>query len=145
MTNALFDLCGICCGHFMMPFWEFFLAVLLGKCFVKANLQAFFFITVFTPRYYTAAVHGVSGALGLDAAHWTAKVARQSEKLVSKFSETEEAGGDVPLAKWLWQWFIFLAIGYFAVSCVNALAQKEQGERDEAAIQKKLRNEKAFK
>ena len=48
--NALFDLCGICCGHFMMPFWEFFLAVMLGKCFVKANMQAFFFITVFTPN-----------------------------------------------------------------------------------------------
>ena len=141
--NALFDLCGICCGHFMMPFWEFFLAVLLGKCFVKANMQAFFFITVFTPRYYTAAVHGVTGALGLDAAHWTQRVERQSQKLVAKFSETAEDGGPEPMAKVLWQWFIFLCIGYFAVTCVHALAQKEQGDRDEASIQKKLRDEKA--
>ena len=66
-----------------------------------------------------------------------------SQKLVAKFSETAEDGGPEPMAKVLWQWFIFLCIGYFAVTCVHALAQKEQGDRDEASIQKKLRDEKA--
>ena len=33
--NALFDLCGICCGHFLMPFWQFFGATLAGKAIVK--------------------------------------------------------------------------------------------------------------
>ena len=33
--NALFDLCGICCGHFLMPFWEFFGATFCGKALVK--------------------------------------------------------------------------------------------------------------
>ena len=36
--NALFDLCGICCGHFLMPFWQFFGATLAGKAIVKARL-----------------------------------------------------------------------------------------------------------
>jgi len=35
--NALFDLCGICCGHFLMPFWQFFGATLAGKAVVKAR------------------------------------------------------------------------------------------------------------
>ena len=35
--NALFDLCGICCGHFLMPFWQFFGATLMGKAFVKVR------------------------------------------------------------------------------------------------------------
>ena len=35
--NALFDLCGICCGHFLMPFWQFFGATLAGKAIVKAR------------------------------------------------------------------------------------------------------------
>ena len=35
--NALFDLCGICCGHFLMPFWQFFGATLMGKAFVKVQ------------------------------------------------------------------------------------------------------------
>ena len=33
--NAAFDLCGICCGHFQMPFWQFFGATFLGKALVK--------------------------------------------------------------------------------------------------------------
>ena len=36
--NALFDLCGICCGHFLMPFWEFIGATMAGKALVKARI-----------------------------------------------------------------------------------------------------------
>lgn len=35
--NAAFDLCGICCGHFLMPFWEFFGATLIGKGGIKVG------------------------------------------------------------------------------------------------------------
>ena len=34
--NAAFDLCGICCGTFMMPFWHFFGATFIGKALMKA-------------------------------------------------------------------------------------------------------------
>lgn len=33
--NAAFDLCGICCGHFLMPFWSFFGATFIGKALFK--------------------------------------------------------------------------------------------------------------
>ena len=33
--NAAFDLCGICCGHFQMPFWQFFSATFIGKALIK--------------------------------------------------------------------------------------------------------------
>lgn len=45
--NAAFDMCGMCCGWVMMPFWTFFLATCLGKGVVKVNLQAIFFINLF--------------------------------------------------------------------------------------------------
>lgn len=45
--NAAFDLCGICCGHFLMPFWEFFGATLLGKGIVKVAGQTAFFVALF--------------------------------------------------------------------------------------------------
>jgi len=45
--NAAFDLCGICCGHFMMPFSEFFGATLLGKGLVKTAGQTAFFVALF--------------------------------------------------------------------------------------------------
>jgi len=47
--NAAFDLCGICCGHFMMPFWTFFGATLAGKAGVKSMLQCLFFVIIFSP------------------------------------------------------------------------------------------------
>jgi hypothetical protein len=31
IPNPLFDLCGICCGHYLMPFPTFFAATFLGK------------------------------------------------------------------------------------------------------------------
>ena len=37
--NAAFDMCGICCGAFQMPFWSFFLGVWTGKACVKVMLQ----------------------------------------------------------------------------------------------------------
>lgn len=37
--NAAFDLCGLACGSFMMPFWTFFGATLLGKGVAKVNGQ----------------------------------------------------------------------------------------------------------
>ena len=35
--NALFDLCGICCGNFRTPFWVFFGATFCGKALVKVR------------------------------------------------------------------------------------------------------------
>ena len=41
--NAAFDLCGICCGHFLMPFWDFFGATFIGKAILKVCQPACFF------------------------------------------------------------------------------------------------------
>ncbi|KAJ0525086.1 hypothetical protein HanHA300_Chr09g0307971 [Helianthus annuus] len=39
VPNPLFDLAGIMCGQFGIPFWEFFLATLIGKAIVKTHIQ----------------------------------------------------------------------------------------------------------
>jgi len=39
IPNPLFDLAGLTCGHMLIPFATFFLATLLGKAAIKANLQ----------------------------------------------------------------------------------------------------------
>ncbi|EPR56615.1 putative TDC1 [Toxoplasma gondii TgCatPRC2] len=57
--NMLFDLCGIVCGHFMMPFWEFFIALFLGKAVVKTFMQIAFFVFLFSPRYDHLRAHFV--------------------------------------------------------------------------------------
>ncbi|CAN0452083.1 unnamed protein product, partial [Phaeothamnion confervicola] len=49
--NMAFDLCGICCGHFLMSFWTFFGATLLGKAGVKVTLQTAFFVMLFSDHH----------------------------------------------------------------------------------------------
>ncbi|KAK1295982.1 hypothetical protein QJS10_CPB15g01285 [Acorus calamus] len=39
VPNPLFDLGSIMCGQFGKPFWEFFLATLLGKAIIKTHIQ----------------------------------------------------------------------------------------------------------
>lgn len=49
--NALFDLCGICCGASKMPFWDFFGALFLGKACTKVPPQVFIMILLFSEVY----------------------------------------------------------------------------------------------
>jgi len=61
--NAAFDLCGICCGHFQMPFLEFFGATLIGKGVVKVNGQALFFVALFRSASREAILSTISALL----------------------------------------------------------------------------------
>ena len=51
MPNPFFDLIGIACGHFDIAFKKFLLATVIGKSFIKANIQALSII--FTTFYLT--------------------------------------------------------------------------------------------
>ncbi|KAL5659235.1 hypothetical protein ACJX0J_032398, partial [Zea mays] len=46
VPNPLFDLAGILCGQFNIPFWKFFLATLIGKAIVKVCIQTTLVITL---------------------------------------------------------------------------------------------------
>ena len=48
IPNPLFDLAGITCGHFLIPFWTFFGATLIGKAVVKMHIQKVFIIFLFS-------------------------------------------------------------------------------------------------
>lgn len=39
IPNPLFDLAGITCGHFLISFWTFFGATVIGKAFIKMHAQ----------------------------------------------------------------------------------------------------------
>ena len=58
--NAAFDLCGICCGTFMMPFWHFFGATFIGKALMKAPAQGAVFSTLFSEGPRMAVVHFIA-------------------------------------------------------------------------------------
>ena len=51
IPNPLFDLAGITCGHFLVPFWTFFGATLIGKAIIKMHIQKLFVIFVFSEHH----------------------------------------------------------------------------------------------
>ncbi|MEQ2247897.1 Vacuolar membrane protease [Ilyodon furcidens] len=48
IPNPLFDLAGFTCGHFLVPFWTFFGATLIGKAVIKMHIQKLFVIITFS-------------------------------------------------------------------------------------------------
>lgn len=47
IPNPLFDLAGLTCGHYLIPFWTFFGATLVGKAVVKMHIQQLAVIIAF--------------------------------------------------------------------------------------------------
>ncbi len=47
----MFDLAGITCGHFSIPFWTFFGATSIGKSIIKVHIQAIFVILTFSKHH----------------------------------------------------------------------------------------------
>lgn len=89
--NAAFDMCGMCCGYLMMPFWTFFTACCLGKGVVKVNGQAVVFVNLFGTNFFHLILQGVDsmnasihGAIGKDFG-LKALLEKGRHKLISKF------------------------------------------------------------
>eukprot|EP00913_Durusdinium_trenchii_P016299 g15318.t1 len=57
--NAAFDMCGMCCGYLLMPFWTFFIATSLGKGVVKSSGQAVLFVNLFGSRAFEVMLTGI--------------------------------------------------------------------------------------
>ena len=83
IPNPLFDLAGITCGHFLVPFWTFFGATLIGKAVIKMHIQKFFVILAFNENLINVAV-GYLSRLPVVGPHVEAPIraflAQQKEK-----------------------------------------------------------------
>uniref|UniRef100_M4C188 VTT domain-containing protein n=1 Tax=Hyaloperonospora arabidopsidis (strain Emoy2) TaxID=559515 RepID=M4C188_HYAAE len=143
--NMAFDLCGICCGHFLMPFWTFFGATLIGKALIKVNVQAAFFITIFTDAH----LKRVEALIGRITPEQWGLGSRVSEFLLEcreKFhsaqvkAAAEHAGvaaaPTTSLVSKLGSWVMVLFIAYFAISCIEQFAQQHAAEEDEEKLKK---------
>eukprot|EP01066_Platyproteum_vivax_P010667 Platyproteum_vivax@DN4801_c0_g1_i1.p1 len=143
--NAFFDLCGICCGHFMMPFWKFFLGLLVGKAFIKVFLQTSVLIFFFSQATRQNALQSVSSLLryvGLvnssqinSVAHWVdSKVAKMFATSNNVQDGTWKAALKSP-----GNYFGLIILAfmlYFLLSAAEQLAQHRQKDIDNIYLQK---------
>jgi len=132
--NAMFDLCGICCGHALMPFITFFTAVFIGKALIKVNGQLLLFTLLFSSRYRDVAVAKIvslAAIFGLDST----KVSKLVHDAVEKFSVGGGKGGEsTSLIAVAFQYGIAVIILLFVKSCIEQFAQSRQKEIDDAQL-----------
>jgi len=130
--NAAFDLCGVCCGSFMMPFWIFITATTLGKGFVKAPVQGLVLSALFYKNSREQIIAFVSGWLPMS---WevdktmNASINSMLQKVVSS-SKLKEAATSAMSPSRLWGYLVTSLVAYFLLSCVEAIARLEQARLD---------------
>lgn len=126
--NAAFDLCGICCGNFGMPFWTFFGATALGKGLIKAPMQCAFFSTLFSSD---SAVAAVASAF---PPSWEVqkKLSATLEKAASGGLAGEQKQKSLLSPGGLMKALIPAFMVYYFLTCVEQFAQARQAEKDKA-------------
>lgn len=126
IPNPLFDLAGITCGHFLVPFWTFFGATLIGKAIIKMHIQKLFVIIAFNESLIEKAIVWVTmiPVIGVKLqAPFLEFLSNQKNKL----HRTSSAGGSTQdggsILSWIFEKFVIAMIFYFVLSIVNSLAQ----------------------
>ncbi|XP_044057158.1 vacuole membrane protein 1 [Siniperca chuatsi] len=123
IPNPLFDLAGITCGHFMVPFWTFFGATLIGKAIIKMHIQKLFVIITFSKHIVEQMVSLIGSV---------PKVGPSLQKPFSQYLEAQRnklhhAGGSAPADEnwlsWVFEKVVLVMVCYFVISIVNSMAQ----------------------
>ena len=127
-----------------MPFWTFFGATLLGKAVVKVNLQAAFFITIFTDSHMRQVEKFVE-RLTPDSWNLDEKVNRFLLDCRHRFhaahneTKADHESGDAQTSEitQIGSAIMILFILFFAKSCIEQLAQQHAAEEDERKLKRK--------
>uniref|UniRef100_A0A667YPB5 Vacuole membrane protein 1 n=1 Tax=Myripristis murdjan TaxID=586833 RepID=A0A667YPB5_9TELE len=123
IPNPLFDLAGITCGHFMVPFWTFFGATLIGKAIIKMHIQKLFVIITFSKHIVEQMVSLIGSV---------PKVGPSLQKPFSQYLEAQRnklhhAGEGAPAGEnwlsWVFEKVVLVMVCYFVCSIVNSMAQ----------------------
>ncbi|CAN9501573.1 unnamed protein product [Ophioblennius macclurei] len=137
IPNPLFDLAGITCGHFLVPFWTFFGATLIGKAVIKMHIQKLFVIITFSKHIVEQMVSLIGAVPALGAA---------LQKPFREYLEAQKAklhhhtGEGIPTEEnwlsWLFEKVVVIMVCFFVCSIVNSMAQsfakrRQQEKRSE--------------
>lgn len=125
IPNPLFDLAGITCGHFLVPFWTFFGATMIGKAIIKMHLQKIFVIMLFSEGHMDKFVDMINYLpfIGTKFAPLFQQFL-EKEKLKLHSSNESNVVVNESLLSWIMGKFVLGMIIFFIVSIINSLAQK---------------------
>jgi len=124
IPNPLFDLAGITCGHFLVPFWTFFGATLIGKAIIKMHIQKIFVIIAFNEQLLESAIlllHKVPYVGEKFEIPVRDFLTKQKQKLHQKVGAETVQQSNVLSS--IFEVFVLGMVVYFVLSIVNSLAQ----------------------
>ena len=90
IPNPLFDLAGITCGYFLVPFYKFFVATFIGKAIIKASLQAFFVIFLFSKQNMNWIISNIKAYWWQGGTFMEQYLAKQKAQFLDKTPIVEE-------------------------------------------------------
>ncbi|CAJ0841674.1 15652_t:CDS:2 [Entrophospora sp. SA101] len=124
IPNPLFDLAGIICGQFLVPFTTFFGATFLGKAVVKSSIQTVIVILLFTEDTIKTILEVTRRYLPYIHDKLEEAVTLQTKRL--KREEGEDAPdigpGNPSYISLIWNTLFNLMLAYFALSIIETLA-----------------------
>ncbi|CAL7937365.1 unnamed protein product [Xylocopa violacea] len=132
IPNPLFDLAGLTCGHYLIPFWTFFGATLIGKAIIKMHIQQLAVIIAFNEELLDKFIKllAIVPFIGSKIQGPLKKfLIEQKQKLHDKTSMDSST-----TISWLFDKFVLLMICYFLVTIIHALARNYYRKRSRQCI-----------
>ncbi|XP_071754433.1 vacuole membrane protein 1-like isoform X2 [Centroberyx gerrardi] len=124
IPNPLFDLAGITCGHFLVPFWTFFGATLIGKAVIKMHIQKLFVIVTFSRHIVEQMVSLIGAVPVLGAAlQKPFREYLQAQKAKLHHRSGEGIPAEENWLSWLFEKIVVIMVCFFVCSIVNSMAQ----------------------
>lgn len=124
IPNPLFDLAGITCGHFLVPFWTFFGATLIGKAIIKMHIQKLFVIITFS-KHIVEQMVSLIGAIPSIGPSIQKPFQEYLEAQRKKLHHKTDVG--TPQSEnwlsWAFEKLVIIMVIYFVLSIINSMAQ----------------------
>jgi uncharacterized membrane protein YeaQ/YmgE (transglycosylase-associated protein family) len=147
VPNPLFDLAGIMCGQFLVPFWKFFSATLLGKALIKTHIQTVFIILVCNAHLLELIEAGLEWVI----LH-VPIFAQFSPRIMSALGNAKDSFNGQVVAKpmqgkysiaFVWNTIVLLMMAGFLASIITSMAQgflMEKQKQEMTALTELLSN-----
>ncbi|KAF9147266.1 Vacuolar membrane protease [Linnemannia schmuckeri] len=136
IPNPLFDLAGITCGHFLIPFSTFFGATFLGKAVVKSSIQAVFVILMFSADTLAVSMSWLERQVPFLHGYLADGINSQKGALSGAGGQVsdDELENSTSLVGLIWNTILFIMISYFLLSIVETMALSQIKRRHDQEI-----------
>jgi vacuole membrane protein 1 len=142
--NIAFDLCGVFCGHYLMPFWKFFIATLIGKSIIRNGYQSIIYVSFCSENYFDKVVVSLQAIvpdwIGLDKAIQDGIGGLRNSFRESATIAHQKSTASLTLPEGVWASVMVIMLGLFLGSCIEQCVQYYQFTVDRKELQEMAAN-----